>query len=133
MDKSLWKYIHVGVIKHREHSFHVKYIFIGNWNAKVGSQETPGLTGKFGLGKQNEAGQRLTVFKENTMVIPNVLFQQHKRQLYTWTSSDGQYQNQIDSMLCNQIWRSSTVSKKKKKKKKQDQELNVAQIMNPLL
>ena len=61
MDKSLWKYIHVGVIKHREHSFHVKYIFIGNWNAKVGSQETPGLTGKFGLGMQNEAGHRLTV------------------------------------------------------------------------
>ena len=59
MDKSLWKHIHVGVIKHREHSFHVKYIFIGNWNAKVGSQETPGLTGRFGLGEQNEAGQRL--------------------------------------------------------------------------
>jgi len=63
MDKSLWKYIHVGVIKHREHSFHVKYIFIGNWNAKVGSQATPGLTGKFGLGEQNEAGQRLTVLQ----------------------------------------------------------------------
>ena len=61
MDKSLWKHIHVGVIKHREHSFHVKYIFIRNWNAKVGSQETPGLTGRFGLGEQNEAGQRLAV------------------------------------------------------------------------
>ena len=57
MDKSLWKYIHVGVIKHREYSFHVKYIFIGNWNAKVGSQETPGLTGKFGLGVQNETAK----------------------------------------------------------------------------
>ena len=63
MDKSLWKHIHVGVIKHREHSFHVKYIFIGNWNAKVGSQETPGLTGRFGLGEQNEAGQRLAVLQ----------------------------------------------------------------------
>ena len=67
MDKSLWKHIHVGVIKHREHSFHVKYIFIGNWNAKVGSQETPGLTGRFGLGEQNEAGQRLAVLpREST-------------------------------------------------------------------
>ena len=60
---------------------------IGDWNAKVGSQETPGVTGKFGLGIQNEAGQRLTEFcQENTMVIANTLFQQHKRRLYTWTS-----------------------------------------------
>ena len=65
---------------------------IGNWNAKVGSQETPGVTGKFGLGVQNKAGQRLTEFcQENTLVIANTLFQQHKRQLYTWTSPDGQY------------------------------------------
>ena len=62
------------------------------WNAKVGSQETPGLTGKFGLGTQNEAGQRLIEFcQENTLVIANTLFQQHKRRLYTWTSPDGQY------------------------------------------
>ena len=65
---------------------------IGDWNAKVGSQETPGVTGKFGLGIQNEVGQRLIEFyKENALVITNSLFQQHKRQLYTWTSPDGQY------------------------------------------
>ena len=65
---------------------------IGDWNAKVGSQEIPRVTGKFGLGVQNEAGQRLTEFcQENTLVIANTLFQQHKRPLYTWTSPDGQY------------------------------------------
>ena len=65
---------------------------IGDWNAKVGSQETPGETGKFGLGVQNEAGQVLTEFyQENAVVIANTYFQQHKRQLYTWTSPDGQY------------------------------------------
>ena len=65
---------------------------IGDWNAKVGSQETPGVTGKFGLGVQNEAEQRLIEFcQENTLVIANTLFQQHKRRLYTWTSPDGQY------------------------------------------
>ena len=65
---------------------------IGNWNAKVGSQETPGVTGKFGLGVQNEAGQRLIKFcQENTLVIADTLFQQHKKRLYTWTSPDGQY------------------------------------------
>ena len=64
----------------------------GTWNAKVGSQETPGVTGKFGLGVQNEAEQRLIEFcQENTMVIANTLFQQHKRRLYTWTSPDGQH------------------------------------------
>ena len=63
---------------------------IGDWNAKVGSQEIPGLTDKFGLGVQNEAGQRLTEFcQQNTLVIANTL-QQHKRRLYTWTSPDGQ-------------------------------------------
>ena len=65
---------------------------IGDWNAKVGSQETPGVTGKFGLGVQNEAGQRLTKFcQENTLVIGNTLLQQHKRRLYMWISPDGQY------------------------------------------
>ena len=64
---------------------------IGDWNAKVGSQETPGVTGKFGLGMRNEAGQRLIEFcQENALVIANTLFQHHKRRLYTWTSSDGQ-------------------------------------------
>ena len=62
----------------------------GDWNAKVGSQEIPGITGKFGLGEQNE-GQKLTEFcQENTLVIANSLFQQHKMRLYTWTSPDGQ-------------------------------------------
>ena len=67
---------------------------IGDGNTKVGSQELPGITGKFGLGVQNEEGQRLTEFcQENTLVIAITLFQQHKRRLYTWTSSDGQYWN----------------------------------------
>ena len=67
-------------------------LIIGDWNAKVGSQETPGIIGKFGLEVQNEAGQRLIEFcQENTLVIANTLFQQHKRRLYTWTSPDGQH------------------------------------------
>ena len=66
--------------------------FIGDWNAKVGSQETPGVTCKFGLGVQNEAGQRLIEFcQENTLVIANTLFQQYKRRLYTWTSPGTQH------------------------------------------
>ena len=65
---------------------------IGDWNTKVGSQEIPGVTGKFRLGVQNEAGQRLIEFcQENTLVIANSLFQQHKRRLYTWTSPDGRH------------------------------------------
>ena len=81
---------------------------IEDWNANIGSQEVPGVTGKFGLGVQNEAGQRLVEFcQENTLVIANNLFQQHKRRLYTWTSPDGQYWNQIDYILCSQRWRSS--------------------------
>ena len=65
---------------------------IGGWNAKAGSQETPGVTGKSGLGIWNEAGQRLIEFcQENALVIANTLFQQHKRRLYTWTLLDGQH------------------------------------------
>ena len=65
---------------------------IGDWNAKVGSQETPEVTGKFGLGIRNEPGQRLIKFcQENALVITNTLFQQHKRRLYTGTSPDGQH------------------------------------------
>ena len=64
---------------------------VGDWNAKVGSQETPEVTRKFGLGIRNEARQRLIDFcQKNALVIANTLFQQHKRRLYTWTSSDGQ-------------------------------------------
>ena len=86
---------------------------IRDWNAKVGSQETPGVTGKFGLGVQNEARQRITrVCQENALVKTNTLFQQHKRRLYTWTSPDSQYQNQIDYILCNKRWRSSIQSAK---------------------
>ena len=68
------------------------FFIIGDWNAKVGSQETSGVTGKFDLGIQNEAGQRLIGFcQENALVIANTLFQQHKRKFYTWTSPDGQH------------------------------------------
>ena len=85
----------------------------GDWNAKVGSQEIPGVTGKFGLGVQNEAGQRLIEFcQENALVITNTVFQQHKIRLYIWTSSDSQCWNQIDYILCSQRWRSSTQSAK---------------------
>ena len=101
---------------------------IGDWNAKVGSQETPGIRGKFGLRMRNEAGQRLIEFcQENALVIANTLFQQHKRRLYTWTTPDGQHRNQIDYILCSQSWRSLY------SQQKQDQELTVAQIMNSLL
>ena len=86
---------------------------IGDWNAKVGSQETPEVTGKFGLGIQNEAVQRLVEFcQENALVIANTLFQQHKRRLYTSTLPDGQHRNQIDYILCSQKWRSSIQSAK---------------------
>ena len=99
---------------------------IGDWNAKVGSWETPGVTGKFGLGVHNEAGKRLIEFcQENTLVIANTR-EQHKRRLYTWTSRDGQHQNQIDYIPCSQRRRNSRQQKK-------DRELTVAQIMNSLL
>jgi len=82
--------------------------FIEDWSGKVGSQETPGVTGKFGLGIRTEAGQRLIEFcQENMLVMGNTLLQQHKRRLYTWTSPDGQYQNQTDYILCSQRRKSS--------------------------
>ena len=71
-----------------------KYVLfiIGDWNVKVGSQEIPGKTSKFGLGVKNEAGQRLIeLCQENALDVANTLFQQHKRRLYTWTSPDGQH------------------------------------------
>ena len=75
-----------------EHPKKMSFFIIGDWNAKVGSQETPGVTGKFGLGIRNEAGQRLIgICQENALVITNTLFQQHKRRLSTWTSPDGQH------------------------------------------
>ena len=86
---------------------------IGDWNAKVGSQEIPGVTGKFDLGVQSEAGQRLIEFCQgNALVIANTLFQQHQRRLYTWISPDSRHRNQIDYILCSQRWRSSIQSAK---------------------
>ena len=100
---------------------------IRDWNAKIGSQEIPGGTGKFGLGEQNKAGQRLTeVCQEKTLVMANTLFQQHKKKLYTWTSPDGQYRNHID-YICSQRWRTLY------SQQKQDWELTVEQITNSLL
>ena len=79
------------------------FFIIGDWNAKVGSQETPGVKGKFDVGVRNETGQRLIEFcQENALVIANILFQQHKRRLCTWTSPDGQHRYQIDYILCRQ-------------------------------
>ena len=102
---------------------------IEDWNAKVGSQEVPGVTGKFSLGLQNEAGQRLTEFcQENTLVIANTIYQQPKRQLYTWTSPDGQHQNQTDYILCSQRWRNSI----QLELFLHDLELTVAQILSSL-
>ena len=85
----------------------------GDWNAKVGRQEISGITGKFGLGVQNKAGQRLTEFcQENALVIANTLFQLCKRWLYTCTSPDSQHWNQIDYILGSQRWRTSIRSAK---------------------
>ena len=101
---------------------------IGDWNAKIGSQETPGVTGKFGLAIRNEAGQRLTEFwQENALVIANTLFQQHKRRLFTWTSLDGQHRNQIDYILLGKDGEALY------SQQKQDQELTVAYCLNTLL
>ena len=81
----------------------VVLFIIRGWNAKVGSQETPGVTGKFGLGVQNEAGQRLIEFcQENPLIIANTFLQQHKKRLYAWISPDSQPRYQIDHILCSQ-------------------------------
>ena len=105
---------------------------IRDWNAKVDSQEIPGVTGKFGLGVQNEARQRLVEFCQEDTLKANTLFQQHKRRLYMWTSPDGQHRNQIDHILWSQRWRSSIQSKKKKKKERPgadcDHELLIAKF-----
>ena len=107
-----WFYEDLQDLLELTHPKNVLFI-IEDWNANVGSQETPGVTGKFGLGVQNEAGQRLIEFcQENTLLIANTLFQQHKRRLYTWTSPDGQHWNQTDYILCSQRWRSFIQSAK---------------------
>ena len=91
----------------------MSFFIIGDLNAKVGSQETPTVTGKFGLGVKNKSGQRLIEFcQENALVRANTLFQQHKRRLYILISPDGQHRNQTDYILCSQRWRSSIRSAK---------------------
>src|SRR5574337_805128 len=101
---------------------------IGDWNAKVGSQETPGVTGKFVLRVRNEAGQRLIEFcQENALVIANTLFQQHKRRLYTWTSPDGHSEIRLI------IFFAAKDGEALYSQQKQDRELTVAQTMNTLL
>ena len=123
--ESEWFYEDLQDLLELTHKKDVLFI-TGDWNAKVGSQETPGETGKFALGILNESGQRQIEFcKENALVIANTLFQQHKRRLYTWTSPDGQHRNQTDYILCSQRWRSFIQSAKTR--------LTVAQIMNSLL
>ena len=101
----------------------------GTGMQKVRSQETPGITGKFGLGVQNEAEQKLIEFcQENSLVIANTLLQQHKRRLYTWTPPDGQHQNHIDY-----IFFAAKDGEALYSQQKQDEELTVAQIINSLL
>ena len=111
-EEAEWLYEHLQDLLELTPKKDVLFI-IGDWNAKVGSQKTPGITGKLGLGVQNEAGQRLIEFRqENALVIANTLFQQHKRRLYIWTSPGGQNQNQTAYTLCSQRWRSSIQSAK---------------------
>ena len=101
---------------------------IGDWNANVGSQETPGVTGKFGFGIQNEAGQRRIEFcQENALVITNTLFQQHKIRLYIWTSPDGHTKIRLI------IFFAAKDREALNSQQKQDRELTVARIMNSLL
>ena len=103
---------------------------IRDWNAKIGIQETTGVTGKFGLGIWNEAGQRLIIefCQENALVIANTLFQQHKRRLYTWTSPDG-----VNTEIRLIIFYAAKDGEALYSQQKQHQELTVAQIMNSLL
>ena len=101
---------------------------IGDWNAKVGSQEIPGVTGKYGLGVWNEAGQRLIEFcQENALVIENTLFQQHKRRLYTWTSQ------MVNTEIRLIIFFAAKDGEALYSQQKQGWELTMAQIMNSLL
>ena len=101
---------------------------IGDWNAKVGSQEPPGVTGKFGLGLRNEAGHRLIeVCQENTLVIANTLYQHHKRRLYTWTNQ------MVNNEIRLIIFFAAKDGEALYSQQKQDRELTVAQIMNSLL
>ena len=101
---------------------------IGDWNAKVGSQEIPGVTGKFGLGVMNEAGQRLIKFcQENALLIANTLFQQQKRRFYTWTSHQT-----INIEIRLIIFFTAKSAEALYSQQKQDWRLTVAQITNTL-
>ena len=105
------------------------FSFSGDWNAKVGSQDIAGVTGKFGLGVQNEAQQRLTEFcQKNVLVITNTFFQQHKRRLYTWTSHQ-MVNDKIKLIIFFPIKGGEALNSQQK----QDQELTVDHIMNSLL
>ena len=101
---------------------------IGDCNAKVGSQEIPGVIGKFGLGVQYEAGQKLTEFwQENTLVIANTIFQQHKRRRYPWTSQTGQREIELIILFAAEDGEALY------SQQKQGQELTVAEIIHSLL
>ena len=101
---------------------------IEDWNTKVGSQELPGVKGKFGSGVQNEAGQMLTVFcQRNTLVIANTLFQQHKRTFYTWRHQ------MVNTEIKLVIFFAAKAGEALYSQQNQDQELTMAQIMNSLL
>ena len=103
-------------------------LIIGDWNEKVGSEETPGVTGRFGLGVRNEARQRQIEFcQKNTLVIANTLFQPHKRRLYTWTSPDGHTKIRLI------IFFAAKDGEALYSQQKQDLELTMAQIMNSFL
>ena len=106
-----------------------KYVLfnLGDWNVKIGSQEIPGITGKFGLGVQNQAGQRLIeFFQEDALVIANTLFQQHKRRLYTWTSPIS-----VNTKIRLIIFFAAKDGEALYNQQKQDQELTVAKSWTP--
>ena len=126
MDGAAWKAAVHGIAEGRTWLSNFTFI-IGDWNAKVGSQETP-VTGKFGLGIWNEVGQRLMEFcQENALVIANTFFQQHKRRLCTWTSQ------MVNTEIRLIIFFAAQDGEALYSQQKQDQELTVAQIMNSLL
>ena len=109
VDQLLWRHTTPSRTKTKKDVLFI----IEDWTAKVGIQEIPGITGKFGLGIHNESGQSLTEFcQENTLVTTITHFQPPKRRLYTWTSPDGQYHNPFDYVLCSQRWKSSIQSAK---------------------
>ena len=123
-----WKVLWIPIRPSRTKPTKDVLFIIGNWNAKVGGQETPGVTGKFGVGVQNETGQRLIEFcQESILFIENTLFHQHKRRLYTWIHQ------MANSKIRLTIFFAAKEGGALYSQQKQDQELTVAQIMNSLL